>query len=105
MTTASITACRALEPSPDLYGHHVPPVPAGCVILPTEDLAVGDVLQHDLGTVDLVTSIAATAGTDLAQVHVLRTVRSGRTTTCSFWIGAHARRSVHLVRRTPTGPR
>ena len=80
-------------------------MPAGCVVLSTEDVAVGDVLQHDVGTVDLVTSIVATPGANLAQVHVLRTVRSGRTTTCSFWIGAHARRTVHLVRRTPTGPR
>ena len=105
MSTATTTLRRSLEPSPDLYGHHVPPVPAGCVVLPTEDLAIGDVLQHDVGTVDLVTSIVTTPGAGLAQVHVLRTVRSGRTTTCSFWIGAHARRTVHLVRRTPPGPR
>ena len=98
MTTTTANRVRTLEPSPTLYGHHVTPVPAGCVLLQTDDLQVGDVLHHAAGTFDLVTSIApCSTGTTTRLVHVLRTVPSGRTTTCSFWIGEHARRTVHKV--------
>ena len=56
-TTAIATRVRTLEPSPTLYGHPGEPIPAGCVLLSTDDLEVGDVLQHAAGTFDLVTSI------------------------------------------------
>ena len=101
--TSTATLVRRPEPSPTLYGHHVSPVPAGCVLLPVEDLAVGDVLQHDLGTFELVTSIVPFPGRTTRQVHVLRTMPNGRTASCSFWIGEHARRTVHKVVATPFG--
>ena len=97
MTTTATTLRRPLEPSPDLYGHHTIPVPPGCVLLSTAALAVGDVLQHAAGTVDLVTSIAEAPGASTAVVHVLRTMPNGRTTAAAFWIGEHARRTVHLI--------
>jgi hypothetical protein len=102
MTTTTLR--RPLQPSPDLNGHHPVPVPPGCVLLSTADLRVGDVLQHAEGTFDLVTSIAVTPGRSTHLVHVLRTVPSGRTTTASFWIGEHGRRTVHLVVRAADGP-
>ena len=99
MTTTTLR--RPLEPNPDLYGHHHAPVPPGCVLLCTAELGVGDVLQHAEGTFDLVTSIGGVAGASTALVHVLRTMPNGRTTAASFWIGEHARRTVHLVVRRP----
>ncbi len=102
MTTATLR--RPLEPSPDLYGHHITPVPAGCALLPAMEVAVGDVLQHAEGAFDLVTSITPLPGGAIAQVHVLRTMANGRTVTAFFWIGEHARRTVHLVRRAPGRP-
>jgi hypothetical protein len=101
-TTATTTQRRALEPSPNLYGHHVDPVPAGCVLLPVDELQVGDVLQYAPGTFDLVTSIAPIPTPSTRKVHVLRTMPNGRTATCFFWVGEHARRTVHLVSSTPT---
>lgn len=102
MTTTTITLERRPEPSPSLNGHHTGPVPAGCVLLAVEDLAVGDVLQHDVGTFELVTSIVPFPSETTRQVHVLRTMPSGRTVTCSFWIGEHARRTVHKHEATPS---
>ena len=99
--TCTATLVRRPEPSPTLYGHHLGPVPAGCVLLRVEELAVGDVLQHDVGTFELVTSIVAFPGRTSRQVHVLRTMPNGRTATCSFWIGEHARRTVHQVASPP----
>jgi hypothetical protein len=99
--TTTATRVRRLEPSPNLYGNHVDPVPAGCVLLPADDLAVGDVLRHTHGTFDLVTSIAPAAGESTRLVHVLRTMPNGRTATCFFWIGEHARLTVHLVVTSP----
>ena len=101
--TSTATQVRPLEPSPTLYGHHVEPVPEGCVLLPVDDLQVGDVLHHATGTFDLVTSIAPAPSETTRLVHVLRTVPSGRTATCSFWIGEHARRTVHKVVATSCG--
>lgn len=101
--TTTATRVRRLEPSPNLYGNHVDPVPAGCVLLPVDHLVVGDVLQHARGTFDLVTSIAPVAGESTQLVHVLRTMPNGRTATCFFWIGEHARRTVHLVVASPNG--
>lgn len=95
--TTTATRVRPLEPSPTLYGHHVEPVPTGCVLLDVDDLAVGDVLQHAAGTFELVTSIAPIPTETTRQVHVLRTLPNGRTTTCFFWVGEHARRTVHKV--------
>ena len=63
---------------------------------------VGDVLQHAAGTFDLVTSIDPVPSQTTRQVHVLRTLPSGRTVTCSFWIGEHARRTVHKVVAVPS---
>ena len=96
-TTAIATRVRILEPSPTLYGHPGDTVPAGCVLLSTDDLQVGDVLHHAAGTFDLVTSIDPVPTETTRQVHVLRTLPSGRTVTCFFWIGEHARRTVHKV--------
>ena len=101
-TTAIATRVRTLEPSPTLYGHPGEPVPAGCVLLSTDDLEVGDVLQHAPGTYDLVMSIDADPSQTTRLVHVLRTLPSGRTVTCSFWIGEHARRTVHKVVGVPS---
>lgn len=103
MTTT--TQPRTLEPSPTLYGHHVTPLPAGCVDLSVADLQVGDVLQHAPGTFDLVTSIAPAPSETTRQVHVLRTMPNGRATTCAFWVGEHAVRTVHKVTSTPSAPR
>ena len=100
---STTTLLRVLEPSPNLYGNHVPLVPAGCVLLPAELLAVGDVLQHARETFDLVTSIDPAAGDSTQIVHVLRTMPNGRTATCFFWIGEHARRNVHKVVAGPRG--
>ena len=58
-------------------------------------------LQHAPGTFDLVTSIDAVPTATTRQVHVLRTLPSGRTVDCSFWIGEHARRTVHQVVAVP----
>jgi hypothetical protein len=99
--TTTATLRRPLDPSPDLYGHHPTPVPAGCVLVSTGELAAGDVLQHAEGTFDLVISITALSGAATAVVHVLRTMPNGRTTGASFWIGEHARRTVHRVVQTP----
>ena len=96
-TTAIATRERTLEPSPTLYGHAGERVPEGCVLLDTADLLVGDVLQHAVGTFDLVTSIDPVPSETTRQVHVLRTLPSGRTVACFFWIGEHARRTVHKV--------
>jgi hypothetical protein len=95
--TTTATRIRPLELSPTLYGHAGEPVPAGCSLLPADDLRVGDVLQHAPGTFDLVTDIDPTPTETTRLVHVLRTVANGRTITCSFWIGEHARRTVHKV--------
>jgi hypothetical protein len=95
--TTTATRVRTPEPSPTLNGHHVMPVPTGCVLLHSDDLRVGDVLRHAPGTFDLVLSIAPVPTDATRLVHVLRTVPSGRTATCSFWIGEHARRTVHKV--------
>ena len=92
-TTTTATRVRPLEPSPTLYGHHRERTPTGCV---------GDVLQHAEGTFDLVTSIDPVPSETTRQVHVLRTFPSGRTATCAFWIGEHARRTVHLVVAVPS---
>ena len=109
MTTTAIATVaqpvRVLEPSPSLYGHPGERIPAGCVLLSTDDLQVGDVLQQALGTFDLVTSIDPLPTETTRQVHVLRTVPNGRTATCFFWIGEHARRTVHKVVETPIEPR
>jgi hypothetical protein len=96
-TTAIATRVRTLEPSPTLYGHPGESVPAGCVLLSTNDLRVGDVLQHAPGTFDLVTDIDPVPTETTRQVHVLRTLPNGRTVTCFFWIGENARRTVHKV--------
>src|SRR5690349_769241 len=101
-TTATATRTRQLPPSPSLYGHPGERVPAGCVVLSVQDLQVGDVLQHAPGTFDLVTSIDPVPSETTRTVHVLRTVPSGRTVSCFFWIGEHARRTVHKVDVTPT---
>jgi hypothetical protein len=103
MTTTTATRVRTPEPSPTLYGHHVAPVPAGCILLPSDDLRVGDVLHHAPGTYDLVTDIDPVPTATTRLVHVLRTVASGRTATCSFWIGEHARRTVHKVVEVAAG--
>jgi hypothetical protein len=100
-TTATATRTRTLEPSPTLYGHPGESVPAGCVLLPVDDLLVGDVLQHVNAVFDLVTSIDPTPSEITRQVHVLRTMTNGRTVACSFWIGEHARRTVHKVVAVP----
>ena len=103
-TTATATPVRPLEPSPTLYGHQGEPVPKGCLVLPTNDLRVGDVLQHAPLTFDLVTDIDPAPSHTTRRVHVLRTMPNGRTASCSFWIGEHARRTVHMVEVTPTEP-
>ena len=54
-------------------------------------------LQHASGTYDLVTSIDTDPSPTTRLVHVLRTRPNGRTVTCFFWIGEHARRTVHQV--------
>jgi hypothetical protein len=104
MTTTAI-AIRGLplEPSPTLYGHPGERVPHGCVLLDTDDLQVGDVLRYAVDTFDLVTSIEPLPSETTRRVHVLRTVSSGRTATCSFWIGEHARRTVHKVVAVASG--
>ncbi len=84
-------------PARRLYGHPGERVPTGCVLLSTDDLLVGDVLQHAVGTFDLVTSIDPVPSETTRQAHVLRTLPSGRTVACFFWIGEHARRTVHKV--------
>ncbi len=99
--TTTATRVRRLEPSPNLYGSHVDAIPTGSVLLPATLLAVGDVLQHARETFDLVTSIDP-AGASTQLVHVLRTMPNGRTATCFFWIGEHARTTVHLVVATPS---
>ena len=96
-TTAIATRVQDLDPSPTLYGHPGERIPAGCVLLSTDDLVVGDVLQHAAGTFDLVTSIDAVPSATTRQAHVLRTLPSGRTVDCFFWVGEHARRTVHKV--------
>ena len=96
-TTAIATRVRTLDPSPTLYGHPGEGIPAGCVLLATDDLSVGDVLQHAAGTFDLVTSIDPVPTETTRQVHVLRTLPNGRTVSCFFWVGEHARRTVHQV--------
>ena len=63
---------------------------------------MGDVLQHDVGTFELVMSIVPVPSETTRQVHVLRTMPSGRTAACSFWIGEHARRTVHKLAATPS---
>ena len=93
--TATATRSRELPPSPTLYGHPGERVPAGCVLLSVEELQVGDVLQHAPATFDLVTDIDPVPSETTRQVHVLRTLPNGRTVTCFFWIGEHARRTVH----------
>jgi len=95
--TTTATRARSLGPIPDLYGGHVSPVPEGCSLLPACDLLVGDVLRHTEGTFDLVTSIVPEPSETTRRVYVLRTMPNGRTATCSFWIGEHARRTVHKV--------
>ncbi|MET0902241.1 MAG: hypothetical protein ABWZ52_03285 [Acidimicrobiales bacterium] len=100
-TTAIATRERTLEPSPTLYGHPGERIPAGCVLLSTDDLVIGDVLQHAPGTFDLVTGIDPVPTETTRQVHVLRTLPNGRTVSCFFWIGEHARRTVHQVVAVP----
>jgi hypothetical protein len=95
--TATATPVRTLDPSPTLYGHPGERVPAGCVLLSTDELRVGDVLQYAPGTFDLVTDIDPVPSETTRQVHVLRTMPNGRTATCFFWVGEHARRTVHKV--------
>jgi hypothetical protein len=95
--TTTATRIRPLELSPTLYGHAGEAVPAGCSLLLADDLRVGDVLQHAAGTFDLVTDIDPVPTETTRQVHVLRTLSNGRTIACSFWIGEHARRTVHKV--------
>lgn len=99
--TATITAgpARTLDPSPTLNGHAGERVPAGCVLLDTDQLQVGDVVRHAEGTFELVTDIVAMPTSTTRRVHVLRT-RKGRTVACSYWIGEHARRTVHKVGTT-----
>ena len=96
-TTAIATRVRTLEPSPTLYGHPGERVPTGCIVLSSDDLRVGDVLQHAPGTFDLVTDIDPVPSETTRRVHVLRTLPSGRTVGCFFWVGEHARRTVHKV--------
>ena len=103
MTTTATTARVRPLPSPTFDGHAGEPAAPGCVALRTDDLRVGDVLRHAAGTFDLVTSIAPIPSETTRQVHVLRTLPSGRTVTCSFWIGEHARRVVQLVVEAPPG--
>ena len=95
--TAIATPVRTLEPSPTLCGHPGERVPTGCVLLSSDELQVGDVLQHAPGTFDLVTDIDPVPTETTRQVHVLRTMPNGRTVTCFFWIGENARRTVHKV--------
>ena len=98
MTTATTaTRARILDPSPTLYGHPGERIPDGCVLLSTDDLLAGDVLQHAPGTFDLVTGIDPVPTETTRKVHVLRTLPNGRTASCFFWIGEHARRTVHKV--------
>ena len=101
---ASVIAVQPL-PSPSLYGHPGERVPAGCVRVGTDELQVGDALQHAPGTFDLVMSIEPVPTGTTRLVHVLRTVPSGRTTTAFFWIGEHARGTVDKVAAVPVGLR
>jgi hypothetical protein len=96
-TAATAIQVRELDPSPTFNGHPGQRVPAGCTLLSVEDLQVGDVLQHAPGTFDLVPDIQPEPSETTRTVHVLRTVPSGRTASCFFWAGAHARRTVHKV--------
>ena len=100
-TTTTATWARPLEPSPNLYGNHVDPVPAGCVRLPVDDLRVGDILLHAAGTFELVTGIAPIPSETTRHLHVLRTLPNGRTVRCSYWVGEHARRTVHKLLAAP----
>jgi hypothetical protein len=100
-TTATATRVRPLEPSPSLYGHPWERVPAGCALLRSQDLQAGDVLRHAPGTFDLVVSIHPVPTETTRTVHVLRTLPNGRTASCFFWIGEHARRTVHKVVAVP----